>query len=708
MNTRTLLLRLALFAGAAGCLHAQFGFSYRSLANPTPAGVDNNGSITFPPALVGTSSDVTLIGRNNTQDTWTIGSITSSSPLFKVSGGTPTVAPQTSFLATITFTPATPTQATSTLTIQAGSGANAATYTFFLFANGQAPQLVSSYVLNPDGNQVAIGDTGTITFPPTAVAGTATATFILVNRGNGTGTVTSASLTGDAFKLTGLPLLPATVDPGKDFRFTIAFSPTSRDTATGLVKVVLPDRTLNISLTGQGTAAVLSYDYSAGGAFTSVNPNDTVHVPAANVGATSTATVRVRNTGNADARVGAVSITGAGFRVTDLPPLPATVVQGGALTFTIAFTPTATGLATARLQIDAASFGVDGTGNGARLTYSSRIGSTVTPIPDGGSVSFPNTNVGDTSSLFIQIANTGNAAGSVSAISAGPAAFTLSALPALPVTIGAGQTVEFSVAFAPTAVGQVGGTLQIDDRAIPLRGVGNAPPPLPSVSFTGLTDTTGPLQQPAVGVTLAAPYSIDLTGTLTLSFTPDSFVDDPSVQFSTGGRTINFRIPANTTQAIFGDSAKSVQFQAGTVAGVIAVSATFAAGAANVTPSTPPSKSVLLPAAAPQIRNVQIGTRTANGFEVLITGFSTTRAISGFSLDFTGAPGASLGTTHLDINVDAPFTSWYQSATGKSFGSQFTASVIINVAGDINAVQAVSVTASNARGASNSVSANLR
>jgi hypothetical protein len=42
------------------------------------------------------------------------------------------------------------------------------------------------------------------------------------------------------------------------------------------------------------------------------------------------------------------------------------------------------------------------------------------------------------------------------------------------------------------------------------------------------------------------------------------------------------------------------------------------------------------------------------------------------------------------------------------FGSQFTAVIVIQVNGDINAVQSVTVTASNARGASAPVSVNLR
>jgi hypothetical protein len=82
--------------------------------------------------------------------------------------------------------------------------------------------------------------------------------------------------------------------------------------------------------------------------------------------------------------------------------------------------------------------------------------------------------------------------------------------------------------------------------------------------------------------------------------------------------------------------------------------------------------------------------------------------VSSFNLQFTPATGANLQTTSLTVNTDAPFSTWFQSASGISFGSQFTASVIVNVNGDINAIQSVTVSAGNSRGSSNTVSANLR
>ena len=75
--------------------------------------------------------------------------------------------------------------------------------------------------------------------------------------------------------------------------------------------------------------------------------------------------------------------------------------------------------------------------------------------------------------------------------------------------------------------------------------------PAPStLSVTGLTDTATPAQQPTFDVQLSAAYPLTITGTVTLTFAPNAVnaADDPAIQFSGGGRTLNFSIPAGQTQ----------------------------------------------------------------------------------------------------------------------------------------------------------------
>jgi hypothetical protein len=296
----------------------------------------------------------------------------------------------------------------------------------------------------------------------------------------------------------------------------------------------------------------------------------------------------------------------------------------------------------------------------------------------------------------------------VAAIALTGEGFLLERLPALPVTLAGGEAAEFTVVFTPTAVGAANGAVQIDQQRINVAGVGVAPPALPAVSYTGASGTVEPGVQPAAGLSIVTAYPLDISGRLTLSFTSEAFADDPAIQFSTGGRTINFTIPAGTTTALFGRDATEVQFQTGTVAGTITLAATFTTGAVDLTPQPAPVRTLTVEGRAPRLRGILIGNRTGSSFEVVLMGFSTLRSVTELALQFAAAPGSNLQTTHLTVNVDVPFTTWYRSGASIPFGSQFTAVVVIQVNGDINAVQSVTATASNTRGASAPVSVNLR
>ncbi len=702
---------LAVCAATAASLRAQLSFTYRTSANPVPGSLPANGTILFPGTQPGATSTITLIARNDGVNPWTLQTVSTSGNEFKVTSAplVPLLLPGLSvFQLTVAFTPAEGGTGAGSLNLSAAGPAASASYNFLLAGTAQSANLLASYILNPDGNQAPMRSGDTISFPATAIKSTSTATVVIANRGNGPGSVSNVSLSGDQFRLTGLPLLPAAIAPDKDFRFNVAFTPVSRDTARGTLNIAMGGVTLAISLSGQGTGAAFSYEFVTGSGTTPLAAGGTIRMPDTAMGAVSSGVVRVRNTGNADGRIGAVAAVGAAYRVTDLAPLPAMVAQNGALTFTVTFSPKESGPANGQLLIDDVSLGLNGTGIGAGLQIAARIGASVTRVPDGGAITFPNTAIGSTSPVFVQLTNAGNAPATVNGVGVTGAGFSATSLPPTPATIAPNQTMEFQIAFAPAAAGAAAGSLQIDDRSIPLRGTGDTPPPLPAVALTNLPDTVGALQQPAVGVSLAEGYPLDLTGKLTLTFLPDSFADDPSIQFSSGGRTVDFRIPANSTEAVFGGSAKQVQFQSGSVAGGISVTPSFAAGAVSVTPTPAPAKTVTVPAGPPQLRGVQPGARTANSFELLVSGYSTTRAVTQLKLDFTPPAGARLDTPSLTYNVEAPFTAWYQSTAGKAFGSQFTVSVTVNVNGDANAVQAVTATASGPAGSSNPVSVNLR
>jgi hypothetical protein len=406
--------------------------------------------------------------------------------------------------------------------------------------------------------------------------------------------------------------------------------------------------------------------------------------------------------------------------LTNVPFLPFTVSAGNSINFSITFAPTQSGTFTARLRIGNDSFSLSAVGLGVSLTYASVIGSASTALGTNGAVIFTPTQVGSTSSAQIQISNTGNTVAFINSISVtGPATgvFTLPSLPPLPVKVDGGTTVSFQIDFAPITIGQTTGSLKIDNRTFPLSGSGDAPAPLPGVSFSGSTTVVDAAQQIGVGITLDNPYPVQLDGKLTLTFAPnaDVFSDDPAIAFASGGRTVNFIVPANSRNAVFGLSDNRIRFQTGTVMGTITLSATFAtdAGGINLTTGTAPATNISVRPSAPRITSVQLASRTASTISVFITGYSPTRSAQTMAFTFTPYVDPTnkdlqLDTKTLNLAAEGPFSVWYRSTASQAFGSLFTATVTFSVFGNVDAIQSLGVTMSNSLGTSNSGSVSLR
>ena len=290
--------------------------------------------------------------------------------------------------------------------------------------------------------------------------------------------------------------------------------------------------------------------------------------------------------------------------------------------------------------------------------------------------------------------------------------FRLLDVPPLPLALAGGATSTFRIEFAPTAVGSATDTLRIDDASFTLSGTGNQPEDLPGFRYEGPSGAQPPRSQPAIGLTLDSPYPLRVRGTLTLAFTSDGFTDDPSVQFATGGRTVDFTIEADGTQAVFPNNTTQVRIQTGTVAGTITVTPSFATdGGTDLTPEDPLTQVMSVAAAAPQVTNVVISQISGVSLTLEVTGFSTPRSVTRMDLSFNPVPGEDVSTRSLSLNVESSFTAWYQNTQSRPFGSQFTASVTLELFGDVNdvadlvaTIDSISVTLTNAFGTSDSMS----
>jgi hypothetical protein len=456
-----------------------------------------------------------------------------------------------------------------------------------------------------------------------------------------------------------------------------------------------------------------------------VTSGGTISLPDTNVGDTSNVVIRVLNSGNANGTVNSVSLAGQGFQLSNVPTLPQTLAPDASLTVTVTFAPTKPGTLTGSLIINSDTFNLVGAGLGPQLTFSYIAGDTTITLGGAStSVVFSPVTISQSAHVEFHVKNTGTLPASIANIGVaqvnGP--FSLTGLPALPLSLAPNDEVRFTINFTPTALGFSNGTLQIDTTAIPLVGSGTPPPPLPSYTIVGPSGNAAPGSQSTVGLSLANAYPVAVAGTLTLSVSGD-LPADPAVQFATGGRTVPFVIPANSTDAVFSGQGTRVGLQAGTVASAITLTPSFATQAGNVdlTPTTPTVLQFAVATAPPTLTAIQVSSPSTNSLLIKVTGFSTTRTLKAWNVQFTPTAGVSMPTSQFALDVQQITGAWFRSAASQAFGGQFTMTVQFNFQGAVatattttttasvlSSIASVAVTVSSELGDSNSLQAKVQ
>lgn len=582
---------------------------------------------------------------------------------------------------------------------------------------GGSPSIILSYVLASDQNSVQLPAGGSVAFPPTQINTVAQATFSITNRGAGPGIVMGVSLTGTAFRLSGLPLFPMSLNPGQQLNLMLQYSPQGIQSDTGSIQVTLGSGPVQVTLQGSGSGSSFTYDMLVGDSSVVLTPNGTASLPDTALTDTASVVIRVHNTGNGNGQVTSIILAGAGFAIPNAPALPQTLAPNQTLSFTLTFKPPQAGPSQGQLRIGDDVFNLVGNGIGPLLSYSYTSAGIVVPIVSGGAITFSPLGLGQTVTLQFTVQNSGTQAATVAnvGIVEPQSQFTVSGLPALPASLAPNSAFHFSIVYAPQTSGFANATLRIDTATFNLTGSSLPPPPLPAYSIDGPSGAAQPLSQLAFGITLSSPYSLDLSGTLILTENGD-FGSDPSVQFSSGGRTVNFLINAGQTQAIFPNQATQIRLQTGTVAGVITLTPSFVTltGSVGVTPSSPQTLSLVIAPSPPVLQAVSIDNLTATSFTLSITGFSPTRTLNNLNVMFTGASGFNLANSQVTFNMTTSSTIWFQSVVSQGFGGQFTTSIPFifqssnGSATPTGAIKSISVTATNERGTSNSLQMALR
>ncbi len=578
---------------------------------------------------------------------------------------------------------------------------------------------VAAYNLSfqlPGGNQITVGTGGTVLFEDTTVDTTMTATMIVTNSGSGPGTLEDVMIAGGGvFELGGIGLLPATIESERDFRFQVRFTPTAPRNFGDSIALRFGSGTSMLQLAGNGVAAVYSYRLTTSdGRTSSVPENGTIAVGSTPVGEEIVSTLTVTNDGSAEGAINNVTITGDGYSLSDRPLLPALLDVGESFTITINLTPLEPGTATGQLRIGEATFDLTAEGLGALFTYTLIDADGPRQIEPRDAIVFPQTPVGGASELTLQISNSGNEAGTLAGIGVGAGVFSLNDLPALPASLNVDQTISVAIVFKPDRLGPQTATLAVNTAALTasftLNGIGAGAPDLPAVSFSTSGGTVAPAGFVPLGLSIAESFPVDIEGVLRLTFDTAVFSNDPTIQFSTGGRNAPFLIPKGETQAVFSGDLTLNSFLTGTVAGAITASATFTVGdgRVDITPDAAPEVVFTVNRAAPSLRSLVLGSTGQGRFSVLATGFATSRTVSELQIAFAGTSGSNLATSNLTVDVFDSFTLYYAGPQSSSFGSLFTATINFTVdEGEFEDLSTVTVTAANEMGQSNPVSLTL-
>jgi len=186
-------------------------------------------------------------------------------------------------------------------------------------------------------------------------------------------------------------------------------------------------------------------------------------------------------------------------------------------------------------------------------------------------------------------------------------------------------------------------------------------------------------------------------------------MDDQAIQFTNAGRRAEFTIPANTTHAVFTTSQMSLQTD--TIAGVITLEVTVSGSGASSNSDVGPTpvtltRAIRIARSAPLIRSIALG-KTASGFQVQITGFSTDRDVTEADVHFNNSALGTVQTTNLTVNLTDAASQWFKTTASAQFGSQFSLLLPFTIQGSTDSIGSVSVQLKNSQGTSNTSSASF-
>ena len=365
------------------------------------------------------------------------------------------------------------------------------------------------------------------------------------------------------------------------------------------------------------------------------------------VGQSQTQAVRITNTGSSSLSVSTISVSGTGFAVSGLT-CPFTLSPGQSARLDVSFTPPAVGSDSGSVSVGASTQ----TWKRRRWKYASTTTTASVALTGLGisaagqiaaspaSLSFGNLPAGSSQTLTEALTNTGTASVTVSQAAMSSAAFTVSGL-SLPASLGAGQSLTFSVVFTPTVSGSVSGNLSI---------LSNASNPQLNIALSGSENTAGQLTPMPSALNfgnVSTGSKASLTGTLSAagSTVTISSGTSTSAEFVLSG--ISFPVVLAAGQSV----PFTVTFWPQT-SGTATDSLAFVSNATN----SPATESLSGTGVAPIQHSVSLSWDASSSSSVV--GYNVYRAgVSGGP--YTTVASANSGTNFVDGSVQSAQTYYY-------------------------------------------------
>lgn len=281
---QTLALQLQFSPTATGSASGQLTVVSNSSTNPTAqialtgAGVSstslpvltvNPASVSFGSVAVNSTSTQSISLTSSGSAALTINSLTVSGAGFTLA---PVTMPATlnsgqTLTVGIQFNPGAAGNFTGQLVI-ASNSSTGATVNVGLTGTGTASNTVATLTVSPSS----------LAFGNVTVSSSASQTITLTSTGTGPVTISSLTMSGAEFSVSGLAV-PATLNPGQSASLTVQFSPTAAGAVSGQLTVASNSSTnpsAVIALTGSGTQHIVDLNWSAPA--TSSDPATGYHV----------------------------------------------------------------------------------------------------------------------------------------------------------------------------------------------------------------------------------------------------------------------------------------------------------------------------------------------------------------------------------------------------------------------------------------------